>query len=862
MYSKTLFLCALLTVAAQIPAQQGTNLHTDSAEPHGAVATRHMQVTGTVVDRSGAMLAEATVQMRNAQGDVIQTAQTGKSGVFVFTGVAAGSYWLAASSQNFASREIAIRIQAGEALLPVRIELAVQRATTTINVQGREDDLVGIALSATEGTVGAAELQDRPILRSGEVLETLPGLIITQHAGGGKANQYFLRGFNLDHGTDFANFIDDMPLNLPSHAHGEGYSDMNIVIPEFVERVNFEKGPYYAKIGNFGAAGSAHMEFYKTLPENFIKVEGGTYGYGRLVFGVSRRLGTGNLLYGGEVYHDNGPWTTHEDNFYKYNGLATYSRGNANNGYSVTAHAYHGRWQSSDQIPVSAIALVGRYGSLNPSDGGVSQRYSVQGEWHRQSTNSLTRVTAYAFYYDLNLFSDFTYYLIDPRLGDQFEQQDRRWVPGMDAQHTVFTQWFGKHKVENTVGVQVRSDLVHNGLFRTSQRVRMDKYDVNACNDVPASDGGPVECLTSTSQKPVGALLPAATDLNRFSDTLVGLYAENKIQWSSKFRTVFGLRGDDARYIVTNLTPTYTSNIASLASTPVDFGKLNSGSATKFIPQPKLSLIFGPWSNTELYAQGGFSYHSNDARGATQTMNPISPDNPFPAAATPIAPLVQLKGAEFGVRTTTLPRLNSTLSLWYLRSNSELQQSGDTGGTSASDQSSNRYGIEWANYYTPTAHAIFDLDIADSRAQFTEVDPDDAAYVNPTASNGLTYPEQQPGGKLVPEAVKVVISSGMTLHDVNGFTGTLRLRYFGPRDLTSDGLNRSSASMLLNAGLSYRMSRKWRVSAELLNLLNRKNDDITYAYVARITPQAAASFSNVSHPAEPFQARVWIERRF
>ena len=157
-----------------------------------------------------------------------------------------------------------------------------------------------------------------------------------------------------------------MPLNLPSHAHGEGYADMNTVIPEFVERVNFEKGPYYADVGNFGAAGSAHLEFSKTLPLNFIKLEGGMYGYGRSVFGVSRNVGAGNLLYGGEVYHDNGPWSTHEDNYYKYNGLATYSQGEGADGVSVTARAYRGTWHSSDQIPVRAVPLVGYFGTLDP----------------------------------------------------------------------------------------------------------------------------------------------------------------------------------------------------------------------------------------------------------------------------------------------------------------------------------------------------------------------------------------------------------------------------------------------------------------------------------------------------------------
>jgi outer membrane cobalamin receptor len=247
----------------------------------------------------------------------------------------------------------------------------VGAVSTTINVQGREDDLIGVAESGTQGTVGAKEIQDRPILRSGEVLETVPGLIITQHAGGGKANQYFLRGFNLDHGTDIAIFLDDMPLNLPSHAHGEGYSDMNTVIPEFVKRVNFEKGPYYANVGNFSSAANAHVEFFKTLPENFFKVEGGTHTYGRAVFGASQKLGSGNLLYGGEEYYYDGPWV-HPDGFNKINGFLTYSQGDEINGASITAHAYHGKWNSSDQIPDAAQPLVGFFGTLNPSDGGHS----------------------------------------------------------------------------------------------------------------------------------------------------------------------------------------------------------------------------------------------------------------------------------------------------------------------------------------------------------------------------------------------------------------------------------------------------------------------------------------------------------
>jgi hypothetical protein len=806
------FFCAPIARAAdRAKTLKGTPLLV-AAEEKTLLATSDKaypaQLSGTVVDTSGAVIAAATVQVRSENGTVQRTTQSDRYGSFIISGLAAGNYRVVVSSPDFETKEMPVTLETPEAPAPLRISLAVSAVSTTINVQGREDDLIGIANSATQGTVGAKEIQDRPILRSGEILETVPGLIITQHAGGGKANQYFLRGFNLDHGTDFAIFTDDMPLNLPSHAHGEGYADMNAVIPEFVKRLNFEKGPYYADVGNYGSAGSAHLEYFKTLPQNFFKVEGGMYGYGRAVFGARQKLGLGALLYGGEAYHEDGPWT-HPDNYYKFNGLLTYSHGGDANGVSITAHAYHGKWSSSDQIPVNAVPRVGFFGALNPTDGGHSQRYSMQGEWHRQGTNSASRIVVYGFYYDLDLFSDFTYFLTDVHRGDQFEQKDRRWVAGLDARHAMFSQWFGR-RVENTFGLQVRNDWIHNGLYQSENRVRVDKTDSSS-----------------------GTTLPATTQADRFTDTQPGFWVENKIQWAEKFRSVAAIRSDLDYFDVTSLV------------TPA-----NSGTARKWLPSPKLSLIFGPWLNTDFYAQGGFSFHSNDGRGATQTVQPVSADNPYPnTPASKIPALVPTKGGEIGVRTLAVPHLQSTVSLWYLRSASELQQDGDTGGTVASPQPSNRYGIELANYYTAGEYCALDFDLANSKALYTTIDEGDAA-------------PDSPGGKRVPEAVGLVISSGITLHDYEGFWSSLRLRYFGPRDLTSDGIYRSRATALLNAEVGYQIYKKWRVSAEFLNLLNRRDHDIDYAYTSRITPTAAPAFTDVFHPVEPFQVRFGLGRTF
>ena len=848
------------------------------------------QLSGTVVDTSGAVIPGAAVQVRSANGTVQRTAQTDKSGSFIVYGIPAGNYRVVVSNPDFANKEIPVTIGTTEAPAPLRITLAVRGEVTTVEVKERSDNLVGIASSAGQVTVGAKQLEIRPILRSGEILETLPGLIITQHAGGGKANQYFMRGFNLDHGTDFAIFIDGMPLNLPSHAHGEGYSDMNIVIPEFVERVDAAKGPYYADVGDYGSAGNAHVVFYKTLPRNFFQVDGGMYQFARFVFGVSRKLGKGNLLYGGEAYHDGGPWV-HPDNYYKFNGLVTYSQGTKANGFSITTHAYDGaRWNSSDQLPYTAIPVVGFFGSLSPTDGGRSQRYSLQAEWHHKGANSETTLMTYGFYYDLNLFSDFTYYLVDPYKGDQFEQQDRRWVAGFDFRRTIFGKFFGRN-TETTVGMQLRNDWIHNGLFRTEDRMRTSKtyYTANYL-DVPSS-------LEQT------AVLPADTDLNKFTETIGSPFVATKIQWAEKFRTILALRGDAGKGVVTSFTnptnPDYPND-----PYPANFNPNTDQAVNKFLPSPKASLIFGPWANTELYVQGGASYHTNDVRGSTQLYEPVSPDYPYYNTPNPIKIpfLVQTKGAEVGVRTVAVPQLQSTVEVWYLHSNSELLQDGDTGGTTASVESSNRYGIEVGNYYNPMQHLFFDADFADSRAIFTQNDPFDSTFYTSTPTGpqlcaknsncfgliptgGGTYLQNQ-YGKLVPEAVRWVVSAGATVQDYKRFSASLRLRYFGPRPLTSDGIYTSPSTALVNLGASYKINGHWSVLGEVLNVFNRRDHDVDYAYVSQITPAAGlglpatppttlvgqeqvasvvnanVAFTRVMHPVEPIQARFTLRFSF
>lgn len=671
-------------------------------------------------------------------------------------------------------------------------------------VEGRADSLTGIADSATQGTVGQLQLRYRPVLRGGEVLETVPGVIITQHAGGGKANQYFLRGFNLDHGTDFATFLDGVPLNLPSHGHGQGYSDMNVVIPELVLRLNYEKGPYYARNGDFSSAGAARIEYFKTLPTGLFIAEGGMYGYARTLIADSPKVGAGHLLYALELSHSDGPWKKGDD-YEKVNAVLTYSAGDEYDGWSVSARAYRGDWNSSDQLARSAVRLrlADFYGSLDDTTGGDSQRYSLQGEWHRDGANSTTRIMGYGFYYDMDLLSNFTYFLGDPIWGDQFQQLDRRWVLGLDASHTVYGS-LGGRDMENTFGVQLRSDWIDNGLYQTWRGKRSSKWDRSA-------------------------LLPSTTRSDEIRESSAALYYENKVQWADKFRTVFGARVDYFHFDV-------ESN-----------RRANSNAESEAIVSPKLSLIFGPWRDTEVFVQGGMGYHSNDARGVNTRVDPVTGSR-FNGDGDLISgadPLVRTWGAEAGVRTTAIEGLQSTVSVWMLDIESELLFVGDAGSTEAT-RPSRRYGVEFANYYDINDHWTVDADISLSHAEFRD---------NPREGFRRV-------GKEIPGSIEKVVAAGVTYHNPSGFEGSLRLRYFGSRPLKEDNSFRSDDTVLLNALLAYNFNETWKAYAELLNVLDSDDADITYAYESRVTRFGPAREEIHFHPVEPFQVRLGVEAKF
>jgi hypothetical protein len=568
-------------------------------------------------------------------------------------------------------RECARQLHFISALLAMLAAAGLQQANAAgvptlepVVVVAKSNNLIGTANSANEGTVLKKQLDQRTVYRPGELLETVPGLIVTQHSGEGKANQYFARGFNLDHGTDLRISVDGMLVNQRSHGHGQGYADLNFLIPELASGLQYQKGPYYADQGDFSSAGAVNIGYVNKLPMGIANYSVGNQGFMRGLVANSHDAGAGTVLYAVELNTKDGPWVTKE-NYKKFNAVLRYSQNTGNTQFNITAMGYGANWNSTDQIPERAVArgLVSRLGAIDPSDGGESHRFSLSSALQHRSDYGITKVNLYTIHNNMALFSNFTYFLDDPVNGDQFSQIDKRFQSALNLSHAWVNNFAG-FAFENTVGAQFQNDVIDNGLLNTRQR----------------------QTLSTTRRDHV-------------VENSIGIYYQNSVQWLEKFRSVAGVRSDYYWFDV-------KSNIGA-----------NSGQQYDSMTNPKLSLIFGPWAKTEYYFNYGSSFHSNDARGTTTRIDPKSG-----TVVNPVSPLVRSTGYEAGLRTAILPGLQASLTFFRLDMASELLFVGDAGTTEPS-RPSKREGVEVSAFYMPNNWLMVDLDYALAKARFTGSDP-------------------------------------------------------------------------------------------------------------------------------------------
>ena len=528
--------------------------------------------------------------------------------------------------------------------------LGQQNELQEVLVWGRSLQQLGSAAAASQGTAGYDDFSTRPFARVGELVEVVPGMIATQHSGPGKANQYFLRGFNLDHGSDFSTYFDGMPVNWRTHAHAQGYMDLNFIIPEIIERVDFQKGPYFADTGDFSLAGSNSMKTYDTLDDSFTELTLGSRDELRLLTAGNIAVAEGNLLYALEHQQTNGFFDLDQD-VRKYNGLLKYSGTIGSVPSRITFSAYDSVWISTNQVPQRAVdsGLISRFGYIDPDLGGDSYRYSLSG------TFDLTgwELGLYASSYSMSLINNPTYELNDPVNGDEFEQEDQRSLFGATLRSEAETELLGLPAIRR-IGADVRFDDVDElNLFYTSGRLRTGSIREDEVEELS-----------------------------------VAAFGELELTLSERLRATLGLRVDY-----------YDFDVRALQS-------LNSGSDDDSLLQPKFGLAYLATPNLELYANYGLGFHSNDVRAAINRVDPVTGD---PTEQQEI--LAQGEGGEIGFRYDSLRGFNIAVAYFELATDSELVFVGDAGTTEPSDPTRRR-GVELNSFWEISERLVLDLSAA------------------------------------------------------------------------------------------------------------------------------------------------------
>lgn len=646
-----------------------------------------------------------------------------------------------------------------------------------IRIKGNSTTKSGEFVSASQGWVSGETLIERPMLRTGEMLEFIPGMMVTQHSGSGKANQYFLRGFNLDHGTDFTVSVDGMPINMRSHGHGQGYSDLNFVIPEAIDNLSYFKGTYYANIGDFSSAGGAFFELKNSLSHNSASFSLGENGYQRIVSLNQADIAGGKAIAAIEYQTFDGPWTDINEDIRKKNANLRYINEILDGELSINVMLYDNKWNSADQIPQRAVesGIIDSLGSIDTDVGGESSRYSVSGKYTSDSVNA----SFYAIDTDLTLFSNFTYFLDNPDVSDQFEQADNRQIYGGEVYTSVPLSISAGSSL--TFGGQWRFDDIDNvGLYRTQNLQR-----------------------TSTIRE------------DAIKSNSYALFAQSNIVLTDDISLTLGGRYD---YLDVEVESDLDAN---------------SGSENDGIFTLKAALKYMLSDELTAFANIGQGFHSNDARGATISIDPVSLDATAPAPL-----LVKSLGYETGLNFTNNKSFNVSAALWYLDLDSELVYVGDAGFTEAS-RPSERYGAELSAYYWFGHHLTADFEAAYTKARFSDAVNGEGDYIDGTV----------PG----------VVSAGATYYQQSnqqGFSYTLRARYLSSRTVDSFDSITPPSTFIVNTQIAYKQA-DWDLSLEILNTLNSDDHDIDYFYASRLPGEPEEGIEDLHyHPVEPRSLRL------
>src|SRR5579872_4703879 len=669
---------------------------------------------------------------------------------------------------------------------------------TEVTITSSRAKLLGTATTASQGSVTEQELDLRPAYRVGQLLESVPGLVVTVHSGEGKANQYLARGFNLDHGTDIANFADGMPVNRPTNAHGQGYSDLNFLMPELSNGLDYTKGPYYAWVGDFGSVASTHMHFANEIPAQ-VSLAGGTLGIYNAFAGGTSHLSDQDRLLGGIYYgHVDGPFT-HPDDFRKVAGTLRFSHGTDADGYSATAMYYHGEGNMTTDQALRAVqaGLISRWGTLDPTDGSLSERFSVSAHYGVTGDAWKSSSSAYFIHSKMILWNDFTHYLDDPTNGDQEEQYESRSTAGGQSALTI-KQSLGSLQSEVALGAQLRYDDAYVNRKHTLRRAPLGYCSVEQVAGPPI-------------QAPVEGGICSADQVHLLD---LGVYVEDTIHWTAWLRTVVGLREEYYRADDHSLTTGFR------------------GAKDEMLPQPKGSLILGPFAATEIYLSAGRGFHSDDVRGVFGTV-PLA-GVPGSVGTTPL--LAPTTGVEVGVRSNIVPKLSLQLAAFRQDFNSELRYNADVGQDEASAPS-RRQGIELSAGYRPLRWLELNTDLAFSKARYRGGE---------LGAFGLN-------GPYIGNAPAFIGSFGALVDNLGPWSGGLQWRKLGAYPI-SDGYRypQDPGYSEINLDVGYKIDAHLKVQLSVYNLFNTRANSSAYDYVSRLPGEPAGGVAGIqAHPLEP-----------
>ncbi len=600
----------------------------------------HDRLTGWVEDTSGHPLHEVSVQVLvSGEFQTLARTITDHQGTFSFSDLPHSDLDLIVSKAGFESVSALVRENERDRDIVFVLVATLPEIATEIAVFG------AVPRSASSSsTFRKEEFGKRIIEDTGDVLGVVPGLTVVQHAGGGKANQYLIRGFDADHGTDFAISFAGIPVNMVSHAHGQGYSDVNFLIPETLETIDVYKGPYFAELGNLATAGAAILGLREEFEDSFFKLEGGQFESGRVVLGLSPKVDWTRGFVVLESRYTNGPFVDPQA-FKRFNIATRWSFDLSDSQVlSLLGTAYHGQWNQSGQIPLREVKAgrLDRFGSVDPSEGGDSSRYNFsvthQKLWANQALNS----QFYLVHYDLDLFSNFTFFLNDSLRGDGIKQSDNREIIGGHLQHHYHYD-LGSVPSLLTVGLDYRQDFADVGLLRQQERQVFNTL-VNS----------------------------------RINEQDLGLYIQDEFQLKPTFKVILGLRHDRFRFDVEDRQ-----------------GGGVQGVQHRQLTGPKVSLVYSPLEDKgpEFYLNYGRGFHSNDARSVVSDPTGVA--------------LAAADGYEVGYRQVFAKRLEIGFAYWLLDLEGELVFVGDEGTTELSGPT-RRHGPEIETKWKINQYLWFD----------------------------------------------------------------------------------------------------------------------------------------------------------